>query len=810
MTLDIALSLAAAGWYVFPVSASTRRPVVKWGDAATTDSEQLATWWTLDHPDALVGVHAGRSGLVIVDIDEKNGKSGGAALAAADIVPPPTFHYATRSGGSHLVYAAPAGRDLTIGQNIPVEGVDIRAGVGFVVYNGPALDKNASTELAPAPDWSLLDRKTQANSDDDATVTAWLERTTPGKPTRAVRQAVAAVTPEGMDRADMLHAVTELVKLGAERGAGDAYRQARATYLKRYPDFAREWDNAAAGSVKRLGLPPVTFDIPKPERKALKHREPAQPPVLTEEQQVERKREYRIKKHDEAMAAERPQPGGRILEDGPLAAEFAAAFTGTWAWSEAEELMRYDGKVWRGVKHHAIVEAVRVELANVEIAEHEHAVRRGATVPELNKVRSLLSRNRARAVAELVIGILAEQDVALDADPDILNVQNGVVDLRTGALRPHDWRDYCTKIAGVEYDPDATDPDWDKALEALRPDVLPWLQMKVGQAATGHMAEDAEVPFLKGGGANGKSALINAWRGALGTYAVTVPDKVLLANANDHPTELTTLMGARFAITEELPEGRQLNTKRLKDIAGTPIITARKMRQDFVSWPATHTLFVTTNHAAVVVETDHGTWRRLVLVTFPWRFRKPGKKLKSKRDRRADPGLRDRLGNRPHPAVLAWIVRGAVAWYANDMSMVKNPKTVERDTRQWRHDSDPVMQFADEHLELDEGSAIWVQDMLREFNDWQESQGTQKWSARTIASRFEGHESLPGVTKKVVRFGRIVPSRPTLNGLEVMTRGPGARAEAWLGVRFRDDEAQHSGNVTDLHRDRRQEGTRGA
>lgn len=760
--LDVALSLAAAGWYVFPVNSdpkADKRPFVKWHDEATTDAETIATWWSTDYPTAYVGVHTGRSGLVVVDIDEKNGKSGSANLGEAGIalrMGEKTLAYYTPSGGEHWVFAAPAGVDLTIAQNHPVDAVDIRSGNGFAVYYGQPFD--GAPVLAPAPEWAIVKKKAATVATTGSDVGSWFDALRSGKPDSDVKAARKAVTPEGMSHGDMLTAVTRLVQLGAEGRAGvaEAMDRARTTYCRDYPDSARHWDAAVEGSVARYGKPPTTFAITKTEKKAIAARA-----------------------EGKAAAAKRPA-GARTLEDGPLAVELAESFAGRWSWTEATGLLRYARPVWRRTTPQSLVEAVRTGLDRIEVEEHAAAVDRGDK-QAISKALSLLSRNRARAVADLVLGILMEDELTADDHPDLLNCPNGYVDLETGLLHPHDPSLLFTKVTAAEYTPDATSADWETALEALPKATRPYMQVRLGQAMTGHIPEDGVVCFLKGGGDNGKSAVVNGVRGAGGDYVATVPDAVINAAQGAHPTELTTLMGTRMAFIEELPDGHVLNTKRLKDIAATPTMTARKMRQDFVSWKASHSMFVTTNYDAIVSETDHGTWRRLQLVRFPYRFRKPGKPLESKRDRRGDPGLRDRIGGSADPAILAWLVRGAMAWYANGRQMPDAPERVERDTASWRYNADPVMKYVNDTLELDSTSAIWVRDLARDFNAWQEAEGMQQWSARTIASRFAGHEALPNVVKKAVSFGiHVTPSRPPHS----LNPAP-PKAEAWLGVRFR-------------------------
>ena len=111
----------------------------------------------------------------------------------------------------------------------------------------------------------------------------------------------------------------------------------------------------------------------------------------------------------------------------------------------------------------------------------------------------------------------------LDADPWLLNVSNGTLDLRTGELRPHRREDLITKLAPVEYDPEAKHPIFERVIahvtggdEALGR----YLQRAFGYTLTGDTSEE-KLFLVIGGGASGKSTLIEGFKAALGDYAVT-------------------------------------------------------------------------------------------------------------------------------------------------------------------------------------------------------------------------------------------------------------------------------------------------
>jgi putative DNA primase/helicase len=72
--------------------------------------------------------------------------------------------------------------------------------------------------------------------------------------------------------------------------------------------------------------------------------------------------------------------------------------------------------------------------------------------------RGSQSSERLKAMWTLAKADLAVSPEELDTDPMLLNVENGTIELRNGALRPHRPEDLITKLAPVEFNPAAQAP----------------------------------------------------------------------------------------------------------------------------------------------------------------------------------------------------------------------------------------------------------------------------------------------------------------------------------------------------------------
>lgn len=468
----------------------------------------------------------------------------------------------------------------------------------------------------------------------------------------------------------------------------------------------------------------------------------------------------------------------------------AEALEGRYRWARGLGWMKWTGKRWTEASDAAVTEEVRqwaLEQFNRTLDEQRRDSSRDLR-SQIDGWRSALSNAKIGNLIKLSRGVLECDANDFDNDPDLLNCPNGIVDLRTGVLTPHDPDALMTRMAGADFIKNAVHPDWDKALEALPEDVREWYQIRVGQAFTGHMTPDDMVVICQGGGANGKSTIANALATVAGKrsgYYVMVSDRVILGAASDnHPTEIMDFMGARYAVLEETPEARRLDTNRLKKLAGTPEITGRRIRQDPVTFDATHSMFINSNFKPMVEETDHGTWRRLALLRWPYTYRKPGQPLVGPDDRTGDPTLRERVQQSPQAleAALAWACAGARRWYELEKIMPSVPDAVEADTLAWRKQSDPVLAFLEERIDFDMDACIAGTELRTQFNEWLHAKGAREWGDKTFLSRFEGHSA---ITSHAVVY-KVVKNPQRLSTITGFTAKSGT-VRAWLGMAWKQE-----------------------
>ncbi|MBK8172769.1 MAG: hypothetical protein IPK60_20860 [Sandaracinaceae bacterium] len=266
-------------------------------------------------------------------------------------------------------------------------------------------------------------------------------------------------------------------------------------------------------------------------------------------------------------------------------------------------------------------------------------------------------KERRRAMVELAaveLGIPIHQD-ELDQDPNLLNVANGTMNLRTGEFRSHSPSDLITKLCPVALDLDQDCPLWRKTLERVIPDdeIREYFQRFCGYCLTGRVREQMML-IAYGDGANGKSTVFRTIQYVMSTsYAIQFATELLTQKSQrGHPTELADLRGARLAVGTETGQDQELDEPLLKLLTGGDRIRARRMREDFSEFSPTHKLVLITNHLPRVRGADYAMWRRLHVLAFEVKI-PVGER---------DPQLMEKLAAE-RAGILAWMIKGAREWY---------------------------------------------------------------------------------------------------------------------------------------------------
>lgn len=360
---------------------------------------------------------------------------------------------------------------------------------------------------------------------------------------------------------------------------------------------------------------------------------------------------------------------------------------GTW--------LRWDGCRWAPDDVKAVHDLVRTICREAAHAETGHRSAKLASFATLSAVERMAQSDPRHA----------RRPEDFDADPWVINTPGGVVDLRTGIIRPHEPGDLHTKATAVA--PDGDCPRWLRFLDEITQGdqaLIDYLQRFFGYTLTGVTKEHVFI-FLKGPGGNGKSVLMGTVAAALGGYATTAMSDVITVGRNDqHPTHIASLRGARMVLVSETEEGRPWNDARLKTLVAGDKTSARVMRGDPFEFQPVGKWWIAGNHSPVLRNPDPAMRRRLHLVPLTFVPVKP------------DPDLAEAL-KAELPGILAWAIQGCLDWHREGL---QPPPVVAEASTDYFADQDSIAAWFAERCERVPYSNTKASDL---FNDW------KRWTA---------------------------------------------------------------------------------
>jgi putative DNA primase/helicase len=341
----------------------------------------------------------------------------------------------------------------------------------------------------------------------------------------------------------------------------------------------------------------------------------------------------------------------------------------------------------------------------------------------------------------------------LDSNRDVLNVQNGTLDLQTFTLSPHRPEDMLTRLVDVPYDPGALAPTWQKFLGDVfqdKLDLIEFVQRCVGYTLTGSIKEQV-VFFLHGDGSNGKSTFTDLLSALLGDYATNAGKETFLASRHNEgrgpEPELIAMSGKRFAFVDEADEGRLLDEGRIKSLTGGATYSGRDLYKSTETFDNTAKVWFDLNKLPGFTGVDYGIERRLLVIPFDRLF------TLEERDGDMLAKLKAEL-----PGILAWAVEGCRAWRQRDLS-TNRPAPVNLATRRYRDEQNHLPAFFEETYRLDLQGTMRASQIQSDYAGFCASRGEPQmaWKEKVVPYLRDGRKLTSSHKKTGTVWQGLVP-----------------------------------------------------
>lgn len=427
------------------------------------------------------------------------------------------------------------------------------------------------------------------------------------------------------------------------------------------------------------------------------------------------------------------------LTDAAHAERFARAFAGEFRFDHTRNLwLAWSHTRWAvdltGRRYARAIELARELYESATREADLDARRRLATF-------AIGCENRARLENVLHLAkfhpLLADAGDLWDADPWALNTPGGLVDLRSGQVRPSTPADRVTFQTAVALADTADCERWRRFLrEVFRGDdeIVRWLQKVMGYALTGITSEQFLV-IAFGGGANGKSTLFATVAWLLADYGMNLPfSSFEFFDRSAIPNDLAALRGRRFVTASETQDGTRLNEARVKALTGEDTLTARFLHGEFFSFRPVAKLFLFVNHRPVVRDDSHGFWRRVRLLPFLETFAVNG-------------ALAGEL-RAEGPGILRWALDGCLAWQRDGLTV---PAAVAGATKDYETDSDALAPFLEACCVLGGDRSVRASQVYGRYRQWCDEANlgprerlSQTAFGRKLKTRFDGFKDRAG------------------------------------------------------------------
>jgi len=345
----------------------------------------------------------------------------------------------------------------------------------------------------------------------------------------------------------------------------------------------------------------------------------------------------------------------------------------------------------------------------------------------------------------------------------LLNLKNGLLDLREGKFIDHTPEHISTTQLPVEYDPNADCPRFKEWLiETVGPNQVGKAKQAMGCCLLKDYRYDLFF-VLVGEGSNGKTTFLKILRMLLGKENVS---SQALQDLTTRRFSVAQLHGKLANLCGDLPMKKLRNTGMIKQLMGD-LVPAQRKFQPLFQFENYATLIFSANKLPRSPDETYAFHRRIAIIDFPFRFVSEEEldpdDPRQKKRRELNEILTDMAEELP--GILNFALEGLKE--VVESGEVTEVETVAERAERYKRESDSVWSFAGQHL--------------RERDDHYEEKGIV-FKKYTKFCRKNGFKPLSHS-----QFSQRLPSVISTYGGQVRT-GDGRRPKVWRDIELVDGD----------------------
>jgi putative DNA primase/helicase len=392
-----------------------------------------------------------------------------------------------------------------------------------------------------------------------------------------------------------------------------------------------------------------------------------------------------------------------------------------------------------------------------------------ATAHELNRIIKISKKlsnmkgiESCLTAAQSIPSISYEEN-HFDANPDLLNFNNGTYDLSTHEFREHSKDDLITRSLSFSYNAKSTNKtNFERFLEQIfqdDKDLIRFVIECLAMCLSGRITEQV-FQFWYGTGANGKSVLANTIMELLSCYSRKIEFSILQdtsSNADKSQQEKTRLKGTRMAIASEVGEGKYLNEQLIKDLTSNDMQTARELYSKTYEFIPTHHLIIIGNHKPRIRGTDDGIKRRVLLIPFLYTVPKDKQMPQDK--------LLEQY-RLEFPAIMNTLIESYKTIQNNNGKFTSIPDIVLTHTNDYFMEMDIIANWINDCCLLSPRYDTSAKDLYSCYSGWMKENGNHPLGNSSFSRKLQEHITTNSLEIKVCRS---TGNRLRFQGIGILT-----------------------------------------